>query len=225
MNRHGPIRVALTLLPIVALAACGVAQSQSEDAGALLRRGTQALVQGDLQTALELLDRAAALSPANEPHLWQRGIAYYYAGRYGDCSAQFERHKTVNANDVENAVWHLMCAAQLRPLEAAQKEMLPVGPDSRAPMEEVEALFRGGGSVEAVLAAIEDQAGTRQERSAKFYGSLYLGIWYELIADREAAESHLEQAAAESAGVMGDIARLHLKRLRRGAWAPAIDRR
>src|SRR5262245_5376743 len=48
-------------------------------------------------------DNLARLVPSIAPELWQRGIALYYAGRYKECRAQFELHRTVNPNDVENA--------------------------------------------------------------------------------------------------------------------------
>ena len=35
-----------------------------------------------------------------------------YAGRYQDCREQFESHRTVNPDDVENAAWHFLCVAR-----------------------------------------------------------------------------------------------------------------
>jgi hypothetical protein len=57
-------------------------------------------------------DKVAKLAPDYAPQLWQRGIALYYAGRYRDCRAQFESHRTVNPDDVENAAWHFLCVAR-----------------------------------------------------------------------------------------------------------------
>ncbi len=43
--------------------------------------------------------------PGAEPELWQRGLALYYTERFADGQKQFELHKTVNPNDVENRAW------------------------------------------------------------------------------------------------------------------------
>jgi len=71
------------------------------------------------------------------PQLWQRGIALYYAGRYDDCRKQFEAHRTVNPDVVENAAWHFLCVARADSVAAARAALLPVGPDRRVPMHEV----------------------------------------------------------------------------------------
>ena len=76
-------------------------------------------------------DSFVKLVPASAPQLWQRGIALYYAKRYKDCREQFESHRTVNPNDVENAVWHFLCVARQESPEKAKAALLPVGPDSR----------------------------------------------------------------------------------------------
>jgi lipoprotein NlpI len=57
-------------------------------------------------------DRVIKLAPNAAPQLWQRGIAQYYVGRYKECRQQFELHRTVNPNDVENAAWHFLCVAR-----------------------------------------------------------------------------------------------------------------
>src|SRR6185437_823167 len=82
-------------------------------------------------------DNLAKLVPSMAPELWQRGIALYYAGRYKDCRAQFESHRTVNPNDVENPAWHFLCVARAESPEKARAALLPVGPDTRIPMREI----------------------------------------------------------------------------------------
>ena len=88
-------------------------------------------------------DNLVKLVPAIAPQLWQRGIALYYAGRYRDCRAQFESHRTVNPNDVENAAWHFLCVARAESPEKARSALLPVGPDRRVPMPQIYEMFRG----------------------------------------------------------------------------------
>ena len=59
--------------------------------------------------------------PRQDPHHWQRGISYYYADEFKKGYEQFERHQTVNSNDVENAVWHFLCLARAKGIEEARK--------------------------------------------------------------------------------------------------------
>jgi len=100
------------------------------------RRGDEHLKAGRFDEAIADFDTAIALRPELEPHHWRRGIAHYYAGRYADGAAQFELHRTVNGNDVENAAWHFLCVARMDGVEAARARLLPVEPDARVPMME-----------------------------------------------------------------------------------------
>lgn len=169
-----------------------------------LLRGSARFKAGRIEASIEDFDRVVALDPSQDPYLWQRGISYYYAGRFADCRGQFERHRLVNPNDVENAVWHLLCVAAEDGLEAAREAMLPVGPDARRPMTEIDALFRGDGSVEEVEAAAAEGAG------ARFYADLYLGLYYELIGETEKAAAVIERAASlPNRGYMVEVARVH----------------
>jgi len=161
-------------------------------------------------------DRLVQNDPRVMPYLWQRGIVLYYAGRYADCRQQFERHRTVNPNDVENAAWHFLCVARAESPAAARKTLLPVGPDARVPMRQVYELFRGAMTADDVLKAAGAQP------SAQFYAQLYLGLYFEAVGDHRRALEHIEAAAAERFAVAGDymhmVARVHLKLLetRRG---------
>jgi len=152
-------------------------------------------------------DALVKLLPAAAPELWQRGIALYYAGRYQDCRAQFESHRTVNPNDVENAVWHFLCVARAESPEKARAAILPVGPDSRIPMRQVYEMFRGTLSPDRVLAA----AGSRP--SGEFFAHLYVGLYYEALRDKRALEQIRIAAAdryADAGGYMHTVAKVHL---------------
>ena len=170
-----------------------------------LLRGSARFKDGRIDGSIEDFDRVVALEPSQDPYLWQRGISYYYAGRFADCRGQFERHRLVNPNDVENAVWHLLCVAAEEGLEAAQEAMLPVGLDARRPMKEIDALFRGDGSVEDVEAAVAGEGA-----GARFYADLYVGLYYELIGENEKAREAIERAASlPNRGYMVEVARVH----------------
>ena len=170
-----------------------------------LLRGSARFKDGRIEASIEDFDQVVALEPSQDPYLWQRGISYYYAGRFADCWGQFERHRLVNPNDVENAVWHLLCVAAEEGLEVAREMMLPVGPDARRPMKEIDALFRGDGSVEEVEAAV-----AAESPGARFYADLYLGLYYELIGEMERAAAAIERAASlPNRGYMVEVARIH----------------
>src|ERR1051326_4246459 len=136
-------------------------------------------------------DRVARLVPNYAPQLWQRGIALYYAGRFKDCRAQFESHRTVNPDDVENAAWHFLCAARAESPAKAKAALLPVGPDLRKPMREIYKMFRGDFSPDQVMAA----AGDGSDAAASFYAHLYVGLYYEATGDTRRAMEHIATAA------------------------------
>jgi lipoprotein NlpI len=158
-------------------------------------------------------DALVKLVPTMAPELWQRGIALYYAGRYKDCRAQFELHRTVNPNDVENAVWHFLCVARAESPEKAKSALLPVGPDTRVPMREVYEMFRGRRSPEEILKA------GGQGAQGQFFARLYVGLYYEALGNKAKALEYIKAAAEESfapaGGYMHTVAKVHLGILER----------
>src|SRR6266571_1073285 len=180
---------AVFLCCIFAFAAFG--QRTNEQPRPIMDRAVADFQQGRIAQAVEGFDRLAKLVPEYAPQLWQRGIALYYAGRYKDCRAQFESHRTVNPNDVENAAWHFLCVARAESAQKARGALLPVGPDSRSPMKEIYAMFHGDLSPEQVMEA----AGSEPE--AQFYAYLYTGLYYEAWKDGERALQQITAAAAD----------------------------
>lgn len=180
---------------------------------ASLDRAVAHFAAGRIAESAAEFDRLVQADPRVMPYLWQRGIVLYYAGRFADCRQQFERHRTVNPNDVENAAWHFLCVARAESPAAARKALLPVGPDARVPMRQVYELFRGALTPEDVLRA----AGASP--SAQFYAQLYLGLYFEATGDRRRALEHLTAAAADKYAGAGDymhmVARVHLQLLQR----------
>ena len=195
------------------LGAVMTAQAQGpQDPGALLDAAVADFERGRIDDSVAKFNRLVEVAPRAMPQLWQRGIALYYAGRYDDCRKQFEAHRTVNPDDVENAAWHFLCVARAEDAERARAALLPVGPDARVPMREVLELFRGKMTTEQVMAA----AGT--SLSGQFYGNLYLGLYYEAIGDNGRARPALEASASEryrsAGGYMHMVARVHVSRLK-----------
>ncbi len=187
------------------------AQTTSDRAQALLQRGTVEFRDGRITESVAAFDELAKLVPDQAPELWQRGIALYYAGRYQDCRAQFESHRTVNPNDVENAAWHFLCVAKAESPTKAKAALLPVGPDSRVPMGQIYRMFGGTLTPEAVLTA----AGTSP--ASQFYAHLYTGLYFDALGNKDRALEHITAAAkapyASVAGFMGWVARIHLSTL------------
>ncbi len=181
------------------------------------RRGALYFKMGRIDKSITDFDKAVELDPPSDPYHWQRGISYYYAGRLAACIGQFERHRTVNADDVENAFWHFLCKAAQDGVEAARAALLPVGPDSRVPMMTVYALLRGEAQVEDVLAAAKGASGSSSRQDAAlFYAHLYIGLYHEALGNPDAAKRHITKAAQEFRfeHYMGDVARVHAERMR-----------
>ena len=201
----------LIVSALLAFAGTACAQSPAQQA---LGRGVAHFQAGRIAESVEEFDAVVRLAPGQAPYLWQRGIALYYADRYRDCREQFESHRTVNPDDVENAAWHFLCVAKAESPERAREALLPVGPDPRVPMRQVYQMFQGALSPEQVLAA-----GDRGVES-KFYAHLYVGLYYDALGHEANALTHIRAAAADryaaSGGYMHMVARVHLAILARG---------
>ena len=197
----------VVIISIVALAAISAQQQPAENPRSVLDRALDDFLAGRIKESVTGFDRVVALVPDAAPELWQRGIALYYVGRYDDCRKQFESHRTVNPNDVENPAWHFLCVAHAESPVKARAALLPVGPDQRSPMREVYEMFKGSMTPDAVLAA----AG--QSASARFYAELYVGLYYEATGNKAAGLTHLKAAAsqqyASAGGYMYRVATLH----------------
>jgi len=205
-------------LPLAVLYLClfevtSPAQALGERAQELLDRAIADFQSGRIDKSVAGFDNLVKLVPAIAPQLWQRGIALYYAGRYNDCRSQFESHRTVNPNDVENAAWHFLCVARAESPEKARSGLLPVGPDARVPMRQIYEMFRGALGPQEVLRA----AGDRPE--AQFYARLYLGLYFEALGNKPLALEHIKAAAddrfAAAGGYMHTVAKVHLAILQR----------
>lgn len=183
-------------------------RTREDRAQEILDRAIADFQHGRITESVAGFDAVITTLPAAAPYLWERGIALYYAGRYKDCRAQFEAHRRVNPNDVENAVWHFLCVARAETPEKARSALLPVGPDSRVPMRQIYEMFRGTLRPDDVLAA----AGDRPQ--GQFYARLYLGLYYEALGDARLAREHITAAASDRfaavGGYMHTVARVHL---------------
>src|SRR2546426_11848479 len=117
--------------------------AQMAETNAYISHGMEQFKLARIKESLADFDHAIALEPKVAPYLWQRGIALYYAGRYDDGRKQFDLHQTVNGNDVENAAWRYLCMARAGTVEVARASILPIEHDSRVPMMQIYALYKG----------------------------------------------------------------------------------
>ncbi|HKE87717.1 MAG TPA: hypothetical protein VKB50_28380 [Vicinamibacterales bacterium] len=206
-NRKYVAHVLWTCLGLVPLAITLAAQQRTPSAREILDRAIDDFLAGRIAESIVGFDQVVKLAPEAAPQLWQRGIALYYAGRYRDCRAQFESHRTVNPNDVENPAWHFLCVARAESPEKARAALLPVGPDQRSPMREIYQMFKGTLTPDAVLKA------GGNDLSSQFFAELYVGLYYDALGDDARAREHLTKAASgrysEVGGYMYRVAALH----------------
>jgi outer membrane protein assembly factor BamB len=178
------------------------------DTQGVLDRAMDDFARGRIAESINGFDEVARRVPRSAPQLWQRGIALYYAGRYKECREQFEAHRLVNANDVENSAWHFLCVARGESVRQAREDLLPVGPDPRVPMRQIYDMLRDSLSPQGVLAA----AGNNPE--AVFFAHLYMGLYYEATGNKARALENIKEAAADRfqsvGGYMHAVARVHL---------------
>lgn len=186
-----------------------------------VQAGMDLFVRGDIGGSIREFERAAQAEPAVVPELWQRGISYYYAGRFEDGRKQFEIHRTVNPNDVENAAWWYLCMVKLgrreQAREQARKQLLPVGPDPRIPMAEIYELYAGRGSEATVLEAVEKGEDSGQPRRVRlFYAHLYLALLADVHGDAKAAAKHIRICLEQNVGgYMRAVAVVHQKTMKK----------
>ncbi len=181
-------------------------------ASAYQSRGVAYFELGEFEKSISDFDRVIELYPNQEPHHWQRGIAYYYAQEYEKGVPQFELHKSVNPNDVENAVWHFLCKAKAEGIQAARDSLIPIRFDSRIPMVQIWELFSGTGSPKKVLQAagpIDASSGISRQRHC--YAHLYIGLYHEALGETELAKKHISLSAEKFSmdNYMGMVARVH----------------
>lgn len=182
-----------------------------------LIRGSLLFRSGKVDESLPDFDKVLELDPQLKPYLWQRGIALYYAGKYEDSLEQFVVHREVNPNDVENAFWHFLCAVKLRGVAAAQHDVLLSGKDNRVPMMQVQDMIQGKATPEAVIAAAERNRRTIDGSDYdRFYGYLYVGLYYDALGREDDARKWMEKCVAEKVhGYMGDVAKVHWDRMQK----------
>ena len=167
-----------------------------------------------MKEAAKVYDSVLESAPQIKPQLWQRGLALYYAERFEDAVDQFNSHQTYNTQDVENAVWHLVCNAKVSSVDEARKKMIQIKRDTRIPMKQVFEMFAGAGSPELVLEAAGYDKDKVKPDSSIYHGLLYIGLFHEMNGDKEASIEWMKKALKYKPyipGLMGHVAEGHLR--------------
>jgi tetratricopeptide (TPR) repeat protein len=177
------------------------------------RRGELQFRSGNIAESLRDFDHFLQENPEQDPYNWQRGISYYYAGQYAEGTGQFERHKAVNPHDVENAVWHFLCKANVDGVDAAREALMEIEQDRRPWAMKVYELFQGKATPEQVIHSAEQTIPESAREDSLFYAHLYVGLYFESLKQEKKALQHIETAVDKypSAHYMGDVARVHLQ--------------
>jgi len=200
--------------------ACAVLGAAADSSTHLVNEGMQLFAQNEIELAIAKYDQALLLQPRLSPHMWQRGLALYYSDRYQECAAQFAVDISVNPNDTEETIWHLMCLGRLSSLEVARSQILPVGDESRPVMRTALALFAGDGTQE-LLAEFLNPNDKRNSDNEMFYSLLYLALYNEVTRDVVMAQHYLSMAVSSKYALgtgqsdpMCQLAQVHM--IRRG---------
>lgn len=176
------------------------------------RRGEEHFKLAQFKESVADFERVIQLQPQRTPYHWQLGISYYYIGQHRKGMSLFKKHQTVNRNDVENAVWHYLCAVKVHGLEEAKKRLLTISKDPRTPMMEIYALFGGWGTEEQVLKQAHQGRTIGGVRARQiFYAHLYLGLYHEAQGNAGKAYNYIKKSAQQykENGYMGQVSRVH----------------
>jgi lipoprotein NlpI len=185
---------------------------ESDNAEALDLRGNAHFMLGKFKESVADFDRFITIKPPSANGHWRRGISLYYAGKYDEGKKQFEGYEKVDTNDVENAVWHFLCAARKDGVKKARAGILKIGKDRRVPMMQVYQLFKGAIQPADVLAAARaGKLDDVQRKPMLFYAHLYLGLYHEVLGEKKKAAEHMALAAGKYkiGHYMGEVARVH----------------
>jgi hypothetical protein len=210
---HAPRRSPgfLLICGLLLFASSGVSAADGTDVTRDFTAATAAFFAAKPAESARLFDAVAAAAPDREAELWQRGLALYYAARYADGRRQFELHRNVNPNDVENVAWHFACVARESGAAAARAAVLPVGEDDRVPMRQIRDLCAGRATPEEVVMAAEASP-ERSRRNDLCFAHLYVGLYFDAVGDEERAKRHMLLAAGPFSmdHYMGRVAQVHL---------------
>lgn len=193
----------------------------------LFLRGDANLRRGRFVEAIADYDLSLQLNPKLEVRHWKRGIAYYFAERYEDGRRQFEKCRTAETNDVENALWHFACVARATNPEKARAALFVVAPDRRLPMNKellrVHAVYGGETKPEDLLTATTSlDAPLEKATDEAVYISFFLGLYYEATGSPAKALDCFDKTSrlTRRGHNLGDLARFRLAQGKKASVKP-----
>jgi lipoprotein NlpI len=181
------------------------------------RRGGERFKLGMIEESIADFNTFLKANPREEAAHWRRGISFYYAGKYTEGAKQFFDGQEKYGADVENVFWHFLCNARKDGMEKARKDLLKLsGPDGRIPMMRIYDMLQGKAKPADVIETAE-KANLKGEDAteARFYGHLYVALYFEADGQADKCKEHLT-AAVEKYKIghyMWDVANVHLARM------------
>ncbi|MDH6055933.1 tetratricopeptide repeat protein [Umezakia ovalisporum] len=169
-----------------------IISNNPHDPKAYVQRGMVHFQLANIHASIADFDNAEKLEPRLTPYLWQRGLSYYYAGRFAEGAGQFEVDLTVNYQDMEETLWRYLCVAQTNGVTPARQCLLEVKNDPRLVMRRLYDLYAGGCSPDDLL-----KLTINQDKRTKFYSHLYVGLYFEAENQIELSQQHIGQAVQE----------------------------
>lgn len=170
-------------------------EEDSKQVQAYSQRGDARMFLGEYREAVEDYRRMVELDPKLDASHWRLGIALFFAERYDEAAAQFDRYHAFDDVDRENGIWRYLCQYRASGKEEARKELLRYEKDDREPFPDVYRLFSGEITPEEIVGRIAAAKLSETERDKRlFYAHLYIGL-NELVEERpDSAREHLRQA-------------------------------
>ncbi len=160
------------------------------------RRGETHFRAGNFKESVADFDKVVAGDLNREAHHWQRGISHYYAGMYKEGVNQFELHKEVNPQDVENAIWHFLCKAKVDGVDKARNALIAIRDDGRPWAMTVYSMFRGNAKPQDVLDnATKGETNEKVRNDNLFYSHLYIALYHDAVGARAEALDATESSA------------------------------
>ncbi len=188
--------------------------------GLFSKRGDRHLFLGHFREAVSDFEKMIALDSKQDAPHWRLGIAYYFAGDFAKCAAQFQKYHDFDGRDRENGIWKFLADSKTMGLEAGRKAMLPYTAFDREPFPSLYEMFAGRKTGDEVLAEVQKKA-LAKDGAVMFFAHYYVGLNADLLGDRVRARELLERAvdspwgrtAENGPAYMWQVARLHRESL------------
>ena len=194
-----------------------IIKANSNNASAYYLRGRAHFQSGKLKQSFSDFEKYTELAPEKKSRLWERGITCYYVKEFQKGAKQFELYQTFHSEDVENAVWHILCKSGEVGFQQASQNPLTVRNDRRVPMSQIYELFLGKRTPESVLKVANEANSKNSLNYQRFYAHLYIGLYFEINKNAKLAKQHIAKAVQHKIDhYMWDVANIHFKLLKMG---------